>query len=132
LDSAVLEAPDVVATDCILRARVKKLPGQNIALRLRKSPQGYYAAWFNGGNWFGVGKGTPQGWRDLRDGRSRKVYNDWFEFKFSAVGDRLTVWADGEKVLSVRDSSYTSGSPGIGATRGRGLFQEIEIQVTPE
>lgn len=118
-----------VSRDAIVRARVTKLPGQNVSLSLRGGSGGNYSAWFNGGNWFGVGKAMSGKYYDIKHGRSRRQFTGEFEFKFAVVGDKLTVWADDEVVVQATDRAHTEGTPGFGAANGRGLFRDLEIQV---
>jgi hypothetical protein len=118
-----------VAGDAILRAEVRKLACRNVTLKLRRVPNGYYSAWFNGGNWFGVGKWLSGKYVDIKHGRSKRRFDGQFEFKFAAIGDQLTVWADGEVVVQAVDRTYTEGAAGFGAANGRGLFRNLEIQI---
>jgi serine/threonine protein kinase/tetratricopeptide (TPR) repeat protein len=134
--------PQQTAGDVIIRARVKKVSGQNLGLFLRaeelplseRQPGGKwarssYAAWFNGGNWFGVFKSGEGTTGDLGQWHTPSNFDDYFEFAFSAVGETLTVYADGKRVGEVRDADYRRGSLGISALRGRSLFQDVEIMI---
>ena len=132
LENKSVFIPDQKAGDVILRARVKKVSGQNLSLSLRRDeerpPKQGYSAWFNGGDWFGIGK-SSDGWKDLVDWHAPTDFEDFFEFAFSAIGDTLTIYADGKLIGEVRDSDYRGGSLLIAAVRGRSLFQNVEIMI---
>lgn len=52
-----------------------------------------------------------------------------YRIELEAVGDRLTLTIDGEAVLSVRDSSYTSGMYGLGSlAMGRTAFADYRVK----
>ncbi len=125
--------PKQTAGDVIVRARVKKISGQNLGIGLRRNEErppkrGGYSAWFNGGNWFGIFKGG-EGRKDLRQWHTPTNFDDYFEFAFSAVGETLTVYVDGKRTGEARDADYRLGSLSIQALRGRSLFQNVEIMI---
>ncbi len=124
--------PDQEASDVIIRARVKKVTGQNLALALRRDkeprPMRGYGAWFNGGNWFGILKWSD-GLKDLGQWRAPTNFDDFFEFAFSAVGEMLTIYADGKRIGQVRDPDYRLGSLSVGALLGKSWFQDVEIMI---
>jgi len=121
--------PEQTAGDVIIRARVKKVTGQNLSISLRRDEKRGYVAWFNGGNWFGIYKTGvgPKG--DLKQWHAPTNFDDYFEFAFSAVGETLTVYADGKRIGEIRDPDYRLGYLRIGATGGRSLFQDVEIMI---
>ena len=88
LDWTVL-IPEQRAVDVIIRARVKKVTGQNLGLGLRRDEERPakwgYSAWFNGGNWFGIWKKWSEGGKDLRQWHAPTNFDDYCEFAFSAV-----------------------------------------------
>ena len=124
--------PEQKAGDVIIRARVKKVTGQNLGIGLRRD-ENYprkrgYSAWFNGGDWFGIFK-FGEGPNDLLQLHTPTNFADYFEFAFSAVGDILTIYVDGKRVGEIRDRDYRRGSLSIHALRGRSLFQNVEIMI---
>ncbi len=120
----------VIAKDASIRAKAKKTSGLNMNLSLRKSDKGsYYAAWFNGGRQFGIGKHVDGKWVDLKNGDSPKAYDDFFVFGVSAVGDTLTLSVNGQPLLETRDSSYTEGTASVG---GCGLFTDVAMFIPTE
>jgi formylglycine-generating enzyme required for sulfatase activity len=133
LDSATHEA--VVAypdsrPDTAIRARVKKISGQNLSLWLRSSPAGYSAAWFNSGNDFGVGvRVAGQPFRDLARVKTAESFSDFFDFEFATVGNQLLVFVNGCLVIKADDPSVVQGMPGIVANLGKSLFQDVQIKV---
>jgi serine/threonine protein kinase len=120
------------ARDVIIRAKVKKITGQNLGFGLRTDenlpPNQGYGAWFNGGNWFGIYK-WGDGPNDLAQWHGSTDFDDDFELAFSAVGETLTVYADGKRIGAVRDPDYRMGSLSINAKSGRSLFQDVEIMI---
>ena len=124
--------PGQRAGDLIIRARVKKVSGKNLAITIRRNPpkRGSYCAWFAGGHSFGILKWNDDGRKiDLGEWRAPANFEDRFEFAFSAVGDVLTIYAEGKRIGEVRDADYRLGALEIGAYRGRSLFQDVEIMI---
>ncbi len=120
----------VVAKDAYIRAKVKKVSGQSLALRLRSSADGYYCAWFNGGNWFGIGKGVQGGFQDLATKRHSQGFDDcFFDFEFRAIGNKLSIYANGQLVVEARDTDFSMGSLGISAYRGTSDFKNVELLI---
>ena len=120
----------VIAKNASIRAKARKTSGLNMNLSLRKSDKGsYYAAWFNGGRQFGIGKHVDGKWVDLKNGDSPKAYDDFFVFGVSAVGDTLTLSVNGQPLLETRDSSYTEGTASVG---GCGLFTDVAMFIPTE
>jgi hypothetical protein len=132
LQDGTVFVPGQEAGDVIIRARAKKVVGQNLFIALRRDeerpPKRGYSAWFGGGNWFGIYK-FGEGPNDLVQWRASTSFDDYFEFAFSAVGEMLTVYADGKRIGEVRHSDFRLGSLSIGAKSGRSLFQNVEIMI---
>ena len=124
-DGGYIDYP-VIAKDVSIRAKAKKVSGQNINLRLRQSDKGYYGAWFNGGRWFGIGKRVDGRWVDLKSGQSPLSCDDFFDFGFSAMGDTLTLFVNGQPLLQTRDSSHAAGTVQVGGV-GSGLFTDVAM-----
>ena len=124
--------PKHTAGNVIIRARVKKVSGQNLSLALRQIGEppgrGGYGAWFNGEDWFGMWKGGRDG-KDLGQWHTPTSFDDYFELAFSAVGETLTIYADGTRIGDVRDPDYRAGSLQIRVRGGRSLFQNVEIMI---
>jgi hypothetical protein len=81
---------------------------------------------FNGGRSFGIGMHRVDQWIDLAGVDSPQSYDDFFDFQFSAVGDTLTLFANGQQLLRIQDSSHTGGNVGIGAL-GSGSFTDAAL-----
>ena len=119
----------VIVKDGSIRAKARKLsePGRSsIALKLRGSDRGCYLACFNGGRSFGVGRFIDGKWVNLKDGDAPQACDDFFDFRFSAIGDTLTLYVDNQPIVEVRDSSYAMGTVGVGGS-GSGLFADVEL-----
>jgi predicted Ser/Thr protein kinase len=124
---------DYRAHNVILRAKVRKVSGQNLALGLRRkekvlSADGY-DGWFNGGDWFGLGKQQEGSWSNLTHFHHVQVFDDYFELTLAAVGNSLTLYANGKKLREVFDDSSDSGYLCISATGGRSFFKDVEIMI---
>jgi hypothetical protein len=133
LQNRRVSIPDQRACDVIIRARVKKLSGQNLAMYLRRdaehAPKRGYSAWFNGGNWFGIHSVRQK--KSVMECHTPTNFDDYFEFAFSAVGEMLTIYVDGKRIGQVRDPDYRLGLGflGINAFHSRSLFQDVEIMI---
>src|SRR5262249_16648700 len=130
---AVFQNPQK-AKDLIIRTKVKRLTGTSANLTLRFDRGFYYTAFFNGHGHFGIGKSTFEndkwGFHHLQDYQAAETFDDeFFEFAFAALGDRLTVYANGKQILSVRDSSHQAGIATIWAYEGRSQFKDLEVQI---
>src|SRR5262249_727624 len=122
----------VKGRNMILRAKVKKLPGQDVRIALRHDDSTHcYEAWYNGNGSFGVAKCFFRE-QKVEDVAVQNVPGNldgrFFEFALAAVEDKLTVYVEGKRVLELRDASIAdSGWTGIGANRGQ--FMDVEVQV---
>ena len=116
----------VIAKDVSLRVKAKNRSGP-VALSLRRSDQGRYAAWFDGPHHFGIGKFAGSKWIDLiKTAEPPRSGDNLTEVGFSAVGDTLTLFLDGRPMLQTRDSSYTQGTASVGGA-GTNLFTDVEM-----
>jgi len=130
--------PPLRAKDAIVRTRVKKVEatskaGVNVCLALRTGNGTAVSAWCNGDGWFGIGsirKGRP--YKDLRACKLPDRYDGrFFEFAFATVGNKLTVYVNGRKILEARDDESIADRAGIAisANKCTGLFRDIEVQI---
>ena len=121
---------NLIGRDAVIRARLKKVSGQNCTLGARNDGKGRDGAgWFNGGNFFGIGHHVGGPWKDLASVRTRENYNGFFEMEYRAEGINLTLKADGQIICAGRDDSVIEGATGVGAYRGVTLFQSIEARL---
>jgi serine/threonine protein kinase len=126
----------VSGRDMVIRGQVRAVGGQNqrqVSLLLRAGPAGFYQAYyFPGGrfrlDFFDHVKGSIT----LGVSESAFQFDDFFEFTFSAVGNRLEVTANGKKVLEVTDSSLRAGACGVQAYMRAGQFKDMQVQVLDE
>lgn len=122
------------ARNAALRTAVKKLRGENVSLNLRVGPGGGYHTYFTGGRNFGVGKHVTENgvlrFIPLQQRQSSKAFHGFFEYTFRAEDDLLTVEADGEEVLRVRDSTHDRvGAATFGVYRGTAQYRKAEIRI---
>jgi TIR domain len=130
--------PGVQAKNIIIRARVRKLSprlrgrfyrGSNVGLALRCADNNACAALLTGRNRFVIARGK---WQDLSPPHDLEgQYDaDFFEFAFAAIGDKLTAYVNGRRILEAPASVPQSpGEVRVSAYSGGGLFQNIEVQV---
>ena len=122
----------IVAKDACIRARVKKLPGHSVVLRLRGSDDGqrFVSADFLGGNTFFIIQKSNGGKEiELAKRYLKQNYDDSFLFEFRAIGDQLTLLADGHVVVEARDPETTPGMPAIGTWNASAEFSKIEVLI---
>lgn len=120
----------VSARNVILRAQVRKISGQNLSLAVRESqPLHFYGGWFNGENWFGIGKRGKAPWTNFDSGRIGPPKNDFFEMAVSAVDDKITLYVDGKAIYSAKDSEHDRGVIRLGALNGISLFKDVEVMI---
>lgn len=116
----------IVVRDVGVRAKVKKeASGGNTTLTLRANDKGNYSAWNHGRN-FGIGKVVGNNWVDLTSDQTPNALGDFFEFKFVAVGETLTVSVNGEPLLQARDTTHTAGAVAVGGM-GDSLFKDVAV-----
>ena len=133
LNSTKMVFPKISARDVIVRAKVRKVSGQNLGIYLRSAAEGGYGAWFAGsdygGDFFGLGIGRP--WKDLANSHIARRFeaDEFFEMAFAAIGHTLTLYVDGTKVIAVKDNELASGCLRLSALNGRSLFKDVEYQI---
>lgn len=135
----ILMFPSVQAKNAIIRARVRKITpappndqGSHIQLSLRCTQNVHCGALFAGRRRLAVGWRHPK-WEDLREQLLAVDYDqDFFEFAFAAIDDKLFAYVNGRKILEYSDPVLAQLPPGtvrILLNEGVGLFQNIEVQV---
>lgn len=107
------------------------MSGQNYCLYVRGDENNNPAclAWFNGGNSFGIGKVVDHRYADLATHRAGQSYKDFFEMDFRAEEEKLTLYAEGNKICDARDNSVSAGAMTVMALKGITLFQSIEARI---
>ena len=132
LDRKSMEFPNIVARDVIVRAQVRKLSGQNLAIQLRHTKGvGYYEGWYNGGDDFGIGKRGKQPFANLQAGRIGREFkpDDFVEMTVSVVGDLFALYVEGRQVYSFQDKEQDRGMVSFHAFNGKSLFKDVEYQI---
>ena len=123
------------AQDAELRIVVKKVSGQAVFMLGRAvTGKGFYQTHFDNGGGIGIGKMVQRNgkWEFIHLGYKRLPgkFKEFFEYTFRVQGNVLTVEADGQQVLQVRDSEITGkGEMAFSAQNGRGLFKKAEIKI---
>lgn len=117
-----------------IRVLVKKLEGKRgVSLLIRGDGRtGNYSASFNNQGEFRINKNVVVNGKsestNLAKNASPRAFPDFFEFTFRAEGDLLTVEANGEEVLRVRDSTLTNaGHLRFYTWRGVGVVKKAEV-----
>jgi hypothetical protein len=121
----------VTAKDMVIRAKVKKLSGQHLALYVRQSEKGCYVA-CGGGDGFSIGKTVSGKWVPLKKVAKQEKYDDGFKFSFAAIGDKLTVFVNRQPVIEIHDSTLTEGQVKLQAYKSTSLFRDVEIQISKD
>ncbi|MFN4260599.1 MAG: protein kinase domain-containing protein [Gemmataceae bacterium] len=123
------------AADVIVRAKVQKRSGQHVMLTLRDVKGVYYSAFYHydGAEFLGVGM------RGFRFRYGVKQYfqatagvkeEEFFELAFAAVGDTLTVYVNGRRIGTIRDTVIShAGGVAVHTTKGTGVFQDVEVMI---
>ncbi len=123
---------NLIGRNVAIRARVKKVSGINYELIVRSddtNPAHNCGAWFNGGDFFGVGNVVNNRYHNLATVHAGQSYNDFIEMELRAEGEQLTLYADGNKICAARDNSILGGAINIQALKGITLFKNIEARV---
>jgi hypothetical protein len=115
----------VVMNNAAIRAKVKKISGQNLGFWI-----GSYHGWFNGRKSFGIGEIVDGDFFDLKRGRSSRRFDDFFEMMLELSGNHLRLYANGEPVAAAevarnRDVDQIAVSIYRGA---HALFRDIEVR----
>jgi hypothetical protein len=138
-DSGGFSFRHVRGKDAIIRAQLKyrgrSRGNAGLSLRVVKNPTLKYwvAAYFNGGGDFGIGAGRAGVWKDLTVCKLAERYDDYFEFAFAAVGNRLTAYVNGRRILETSVDVLHDDGPMEVAVSSIGIdvahFRNIEVQV---
>jgi serine/threonine protein kinase len=134
LNNTHLDFHEINARDIIVRARVRKVSGQNLGMNVRQNGLAACGAWFNGaadgGNYYGIGIHLPP-WQPLGTGHfGLKVLPEQFvDMAYAAIGDTVTLYVDGKKALTAKNNDVVRGHIRFGALRGKSLFRQIQYQI---
>jgi hypothetical protein len=128
LDSCGL-AFNVAGRDVAIRALLRKVTGQNCSLSVRNGAGRARLAWFNGGDFFGIGKVDNHRYENLATVHAPGSYKDFIETEFRAEGGQLTLNAEGKTVCTARDDSVLEGTTGVQALKGITLFKSLKVRV---
>src|SRR5262249_24286007 len=58
--------------------------------------------------------------------------NDFFDFFFSAIGDKLTIRVNGHPVIEARDTEYKEGAVRVGTWQSKGHFKDVEVKISDD
>jgi sugar lactone lactonase YvrE len=121
-------------TNAVISARVRKMSGQNCYIAVRSNQRrgqelDDYEAWFNGGNFFGIGKTGEGKYKDLVGDHSKDSYGGFFQMEFRSEGENLTLKANDRTICEAADTSLIRGQFSVGAFKGVSLFESIKARV---
>jgi formylglycine-generating enzyme required for sulfatase activity len=107
--------------NAIMRARVKKVSGQHVALAI-----GPYFGWFNGGRDFGI---CQPNHKDVSS-KSSVPFRDYFDMEFRLIGGKCTLLANGETVSTLEGAPLADPQEvKLWTLKGLSVFQKIEVKV---
>lgn len=119
----------VTGRDVAVRARLKKVSGQNVAFGRHAGSGAGYLGWFEGGRSFGIGKVTTR-YVTIQRGSPAEVCDDFFDMEFAIEGSTMTIKANGSTVVTATDGDVVeAGTLSIGTLKGIALFKRIEVRV---
>lgn len=122
--------------DVAIKAEVKKLRAQNCSLTVRFDRGGdrlhnACIGWFNGGNFFGIGKVVDGPFHGLVDVHSQDSYNQFFWMELDGQGPNLTLKANDQIVCQARDPAAMDGQICLGVLRGQAIVKNIRARILP-
>lgn len=129
LDHGAMNWRDARVQDAQIQGQVKFVRGQNAGFSLRKW-YAFFSPRAKGRCCFAIGSTGPHGgFQVLKETIQPYTYRGYFQLRFSAVGNRLTIHANDVLVLEAHDPSPAPDLVGINAFRAKALFKEIQIKV---
>jgi hypothetical protein len=129
-DRHIVRIPGCRGRDQAIRAKLKKLPGQNMGVGLRFEPDSNFrrhTVYFNGGRIFGMGVSKDRGFVNFGEVLTPQEYPEFFELMFACEGETLAAFVDGRQIMESRDAHPVVGDACFGAL-GQALFKQIEVQ----
>jgi serine/threonine protein kinase len=143
LNNGVLEMFDSQVTfskfegrDLILRAKVKVLNWQNVSFKVRmhdRHVEGFTAWMIYHVDKLPFGINAVPGEDLVKDFTDKPglIPDDegFVEMALAAIGDRLTVYANGTKLFEVKDEQPTAGAIALRSLRGPGLYKDVEVMM---
>jgi serine/threonine protein kinase len=127
IDNAAIAFNSIQARDVSFRAQVKFIEGNNMALvvRSKHGKGGIYALFDkldNGKMYIAILKTKNSKVVDLKGG--------FFEFRVTAIGNRVTIQVNGETVVEHYESEKLNvGHVEVTAYNARGMFKDIEVKI---
>ena len=125
-----------VVRDVVLRADCHKAEDGNVNLWVREvHPNGRtaYVGWYDGqtNGKVGIAIGRDGNWSELVTPVDivRPEGREFVNVAMSAVGDTLSMYIDGQRVLSAQNAEFTEGTLQVGAFGGRQQFKNVEYQL---
>ena len=113
-------------TDMAIRAKVRKLGGNNLSLTVRHTDAGFYAAWFNGRR-VGLGRNVGGRWQDIQSANLPGAATDFFDFELRVKGQNLAVVVNGDTLIQAVNDTHRQGGAGIGSIGGPAHFKDIQV-----
>ena len=125
VDSTVIPF-NLKAREAAFRVQARKVGGQNFNIDFGRD-----IGWFNGGNFFGIGRDVNNHYEDLKTGRSTVNFNGFFEMEFLVAGGNILLVAGGKTIVKAQDEeSMDEGTMGLAAFKGISVFKRVEVKLS--
>ena len=129
LDSTLVSF-DLYCRDVVIRARLKRVSGENCGLHARCNEFRHCGGAVSQENYFFLGHNLDQTWRGLAGVRSQEHYPGFFEMELRVEGENLTLKADGHDVCHARENLLMeAGKIWVQAYNSVALYQSIEARI---
>lgn len=119
---------NVLAKDMMIRARVQVGSAKFWAVILRSH---YRFAFEQQGRSMTISKWMPNERRSavLKHVELPQRLSGAVQMEFSAIGDTLTAYINGQRVMQARDKTYAQGDSALQSHEGRSLFRDVRLKV---
>ena len=131
VDSAIVQF-NLDCNDLEFRARLKKTSGRYVKITIRNIARPVWqgcATFFAGDDKFFTEKIDDKEALDLISTNAPGPYDNFFDLDITAIGDNLTLKANGKVVYSIQGSSVGYGGIRIYSDRGTTLFKDIQVKI---
>ncbi|NQT87474.1 protein kinase, partial [bacterium] len=121
---------DIRARDVEFRATMARTDGKaGGGLLLRADDESYYSALADPSGHCAIDRRADGRFTALIKGDAGRELGESFQLMASAIGDTITLYVDGKKVLETRDATLRAGRVGLRAFRGALRFKNVAVRV---